>query len=77
VRLQALLPLWLPWVRKRFRVPPEIEQQLLRIAPQRIDGRLRVRKTQSRRHFYGRTRPGTLLKYHIPQDPLLQRQFGY
>ena len=66
VRLQGLLPLWLPWVRKRWRVPPAIEQQLLRISSRQMDRRLRARKTQRRRRIYGRTRPGTLLKYHIP-----------
>jgi len=28
VRLKALLPMWLPWARRRFRISPEIEQQL-------------------------------------------------
>ena len=66
VRLKALLPLWLPWVRQRFRVPPPIEQQLLRISPRQIDRRLRPKKTQLRRRIYGRTRPGALLKHQIP-----------
>ena len=66
VRLKALLPLWLPWVRKRWRVPPEIERQLRRISPRQMDRRLRARKTQRRRRIYGRTRPGTLLKHHVP-----------
>jgi hypothetical protein len=29
VRLKALLPLWMPWIRKRYDVQPEIEKQLL------------------------------------------------
>ncbi len=66
VRLKALLPLWLPWVRKRFRLPVEIEQQLLRISPRQIDRRLRAKKTHLRRRIYGRTRPGALLKHQIP-----------
>jgi len=28
VRLKALLPQWMPWIRKRFRLRPEIERQL-------------------------------------------------
>ena len=66
VRLKALLPLWMPWIRKRFRVRPEVERQLLRISPRQMDRRLRAQKTQRRRRLYGRTKPGYLLKHHIP-----------
>ncbi len=66
VRLKALLPLWLPWIRKRFRVRPEIEKQLLQISPRQMDRRLQAQKTQRRRRIYGRTKPGYLLKHHIP-----------
>ena len=65
LRLKALLPLWLPWVRKRFRVSPRIEQQLLEISPRQMDRRLRVQRLQWKRRIYGRTRPGTLLKHQI------------
>src|SRR5574341_1396338 len=47
VRLKALVPLWLPWARTRYRLSPAVERQL-----------------PGRR--YGRTKPGTLLKHHIP-----------
>ena len=66
VRLKALLPLWLPWIRKRFRVRPEVERQLMRISARQMDRRLRAQKTQRRRRIYGRTKPGYLLKHHIP-----------
>jgi hypothetical protein len=66
VRLKALLPQWLPWIRKRFRLRPEIEQQLLRISAGQMDRRLKAQKTQRRRSIYGRTKPGYLLKHHIP-----------
>lgn len=66
VRLKALLPLWMPWIRKRFRVRPEIERQLLRMSARQMDRRLKVQKTQRRRRIYGRTKPGYLLKHHIP-----------
>lgn len=66
VRLKALLPQWLPWIRKRFRLRPEIEQQLLRISARQMDRRLKAQKTQRRRSIYGRTKPGYLLKHHIP-----------
>jgi transposase InsO family protein len=66
VRLKALLPQWMPWIRKRFRLRPEIEKQLLKISARQIDRRLKAQKTQRRRRLYGRTKPGYLLKHHIP-----------
>jgi transposase InsO family protein len=66
VRLKALLPEWMPWIRKHYRVRPEIERQLLRISARQIDRRLKAQKTQRRRRIYGRTKPGYLLKHHIP-----------
>ncbi len=65
-RLKEILRLWMPWIRKHFRLTPEQEQQLLRISPRTIDYRLKTRKTQLRRRIYGQTKPGTLLKHHIP-----------
>jgi hypothetical protein len=66
VRLKALLPAWMPWIRKRFKLSPEIEKQLLSISPRQMDRRLAVKKNQQRRRIYGRTKPGYLLKHHIP-----------
>ncbi len=66
LRLKALLPLWLPWIRQRFRLRPEVEKQLLNISPRQIDRRLKAHKTQKRRRLYGRTKPGYLLKHQIP-----------
>jgi hypothetical protein len=66
VRLKALLPAWMPWIRRRFRLSAATEAQLLRISPRSIDYRLRREKRQQRRRLYGRTKPGTLLKHHIP-----------
>jgi len=66
VRLKALLPEWIPWIRRRFRLSPELERQLLQISARSIDYRLRREKRKRRRRLYGRTKPGTLLKHHIP-----------
>jgi len=66
VRLKALLPVWLPWIRKRFCLPVEVERQLLSISARQIDRRLGVKKRRLKRRLYGRTKPGTLLKHHIP-----------
>src|SRR3990172_3501528 len=40
VRLKALLPLWMPWIRQRFALTPTQEAQLLRISPRQLDRRL-------------------------------------
>ena len=66
VRLRALLPQWMPWMRQRFCLRTEIERQLLQISARQMDRRLKPQKTQRRRSIYGRTKPGYLLKHHIP-----------
>jgi len=66
VRLKALLPEWMPWIRRRFRLTAEMERQLLQISPRAIDYRLAAQKRRQRRRLYGRTKPGALLKHHIP-----------
>ena len=66
VRLKAMLPLWLPGLRERRTLTPEIERQMLAISSRQIDRRLLPRKRILRRRMYGRTKPGTLLKHHIP-----------
>ena len=66
VRLKALLPSWMPWIRQRFKLSAETEEQLLGISARQIDRRLQAKKSPCKRRLYGRTRPGTLLKHHIP-----------
>ncbi|HEX7548926.1 MAG TPA: transposase family protein [Candidatus Methylomirabilis sp.] len=66
VRLKALLPLWLPWARPRFRLSPAVEAQLLRLSPRQMDRRLAAYRRPGATGRYGRTKPGTLLKHHIP-----------
>jgi hypothetical protein len=66
VRLKAMLPVWLPWLRRRRDVSAEVERALLAISPRQIDRRLVTRKHVLRRRIYGRTKPGTLLKHHVP-----------
>lgn len=65
-RLKALLPLWLPWATKRLTLSAQAQKQLLEISPATIDRRLRPKKRQLKKRLYGRTKPGTLLKHHIP-----------
>src|SRR2546426_11076184 len=66
VRLKALLPEWRLWIHRRFRLTSDLEEQLLRISARSIDHRLGPEKRKLRRKIYGRTKPGTLLKHHIP-----------
>src|SRR5579883_2388257 len=65
-RLTALLPVWLPWAKRHLSISPQVEQQLRTISPSTIDRRLRGRTRRLNRRLYGRTKPGTLLKHHIP-----------
>ena len=64
--LKAALPHWIPWARKRLHVTPQQEQLLLSISPAQIDRRLALVKRKLKRRIYGRTKPGSLLKHHIP-----------
>ncbi|MBM3471494.1 MAG: transposase family protein [Armatimonadetes bacterium] len=66
VRLKALLPLWLPWARQHLDIPARVEHHLQTISPSTIDRYLRQTKHRLRRRLYGRTKPGALLKHHIP-----------
>jgi len=66
LRLKALLPVWLPWARRRLRLRPAVERELLAISPRQIDRRLAPHRRQLTKRLYGRTKPGTLLKHHIP-----------
>jgi hypothetical protein len=65
VRLKALRPSWLPWIRRRYRPSAATEQQLLGISARQIDRRLQAKK-QCQGRLYGQTKPGRLLKHHIP-----------
>src|SRR5437667_12449458 len=66
VRLKAVLPLWLPWIRKRFRLDAATEEKLLRISAATMDRQLKSKKESLIKRHYGGTKPGTLLKHHIP-----------
>ena len=66
VRLKALLPLWLPWARKRLALSAGVEAQVRTISARQIDRVLAPDKRRIRKRMYGRTKPGTLLKHHIP-----------
>jgi transposase InsO family protein len=66
LRLKALLVLWMPWARQSLKISAEIEQQLLAMSPRTMDRGLRASKQRLGHRLYGRTKPGSLLKHHIP-----------
>ena len=65
-RLKAAIPLWLPYYEKIY--PPldeEIKRQLLTISERTIDRLLKPFRSQHPKKLCG-TKPGSLLKTHIP-----------
>ena len=66
VRLKAAIPLWLPHMKKRYPIPPEVEKQLMVISPSTIERSLKTKKYKLKRKIYGTTKPGYLLKHQIP-----------
>jgi hypothetical protein len=66
VRLRALLPAWLPWATRRWKIPREVGEKLRTMSPRQMDRALRPFKKELRKRQYGRTKPGTLLKHQIP-----------
>jgi len=66
VRLKEIIRLWMPWIKRRYRVTPQIEKKLLSISASTIDRDLKQKKNKLKRRIYGRTKPGTLLRHKIP-----------
>lgn len=65
-RLKEALPWWMPKARSRFAITPALEKELLSISARQIENRLRGKKREIKKRFYGTTRPGMLLKNMIP-----------
>lgn len=66
VRFKEIIRLWLPWIKIRYRITPDMEDKLLSISPSTIDRALKDKKIKLKRRIYGRTKPGTLLRHKIP-----------
>ena len=66
VRLKEIIRLWMPWIKRRYRITPQIEKKLLSISASTIDRDLKQKKNKLKRRIYGRTKPGTLLRHKIP-----------
>jgi hypothetical protein len=65
-RLKELLKLWIVWIRRRWKLTPEEERQLLAMSAATIDRRLAPYKRQAGRKIYGKTKPGRWLRRTIP-----------
>ena len=62
---QSSLTAVAPWAIKRLGISA-VQKQLLSISPATMDRRLKTKNRQLKKRLYGRTKPGTLLKHHIP-----------
>ena len=66
VRLKAALPLWMPWIERRWTLNAREREQLLAMSPATMDRRLGPHKKRLCRKIYGQTRPGRWLRQTIP-----------
>lgn len=66
VRLQAALPLWMPFIEERFGLERKEQALLLKMSPATMDRRLARYKKQLGRRIYGQTKPGRWLRQTIP-----------
>lgn len=66
VRLRALIPTWLPWLQQRQRVSARDATLLGQMSARQMDRALAPAKRTLKKRQYGGTKPGTLLKHHIP-----------
>lgn len=66
IRLHAAIPIWLPHLKTQYHLSNIVIKQLLEISPSTIDRKLKANKKKLKRKLYGTTKPGSLLKHHIP-----------
>ena len=65
--LKAIIPLWLPYYAQEFsKLPIEVTQALNKISPATIDRLLQPSRVKYKGRGRSTTKPGTLLKKHIP-----------
>ncbi|MDH4163348.1 MAG: integrase [Nitrospirota bacterium] len=66
-RLTSIIPFWLPGYAKTYGpLPLPVVKALLRISPTTIDRMLKPVRAKHQFHGRATTKPGTLLKQHIP-----------
>jgi hypothetical protein len=64
-RLQAIIPLWLPFYDQRS-LTAELRQQLLAISPATMDRLMAPLRAKYHKQGLATTKPGSLLRHHIP-----------
>lgn len=67
-RLVEVIPEWLPWLKKRYVIKEQEEQQLLSISASTIDRRLKDKKLNLRKRIYGKTKGAS--RYWRDQVPI-------
>ena len=66
VRLKEALPLWLPWIERRWALTVQERRQLLAMSAATIERRLAGYRRKRSRKIYGKTKPGRWLRQTIP-----------
>jgi len=64
-RLKAALPLWLPHYKQAYELDEEINKKLVTISARTLDRLLHELRVKYKKKYCG-TKPGSLLKKHIP-----------
>jgi hypothetical protein len=64
-RLKAAIPLWLPYYMKLNALSEDVKQKILSMSPRTIDRLLKPLRSKYQKRMCG-TKPGSLLKKHIP-----------
>lgn len=65
-RLQAIIPLWLPFCEHKFMMTDELHSKLLHISPATIDRLMKKYRRRFSKQGLATTKPGSILKKHIP-----------
>ena len=66
VRLKAILPNWMPWIRQRYRRARRRRGSCWASVRGKWTGGWGEKRRKCKQRLYGQTKPGTLLKHHIP-----------
>lgn len=65
-RLKALIQVWMPWIKKQYKLGAKTQKEVVSISARQMDRRLCSKKLLLKKRRYGTTKPGSLLKSQIP-----------
>jgi hypothetical protein len=74
VRLKALLPSWMPWIRKRYRLSAKLEQQLLAMSARQMARRLQSQAGAEAENLSAHQTRSTAEALHSDKDGQLGRK---